>query len=122
VRKPREQDTVAAILQLLHAHRIPAWRMNTGAMKVGTRFLRFGVTGMSDIIGVMPVTLDCTYDASGRTLTRTSFRGSFLAIEVKSATGKTTPAQDDFLARVNAAGGKGFVARSVGDVQKELGL
>lgn len=104
VRKPKEGDTVKAILQFLHAHRIPAWRMNTGAMKIGGRFLRFGAVGMADIIAIAPGI------------------GMFTAIEVKQNTGRVTPAQQAFLNQVNAAGGKAFVARSVADVQRELGL
>ena len=117
MRKHTEGDTVRAILDLLHAHRIPAWRVNTGATKIGGRFLRFGVVGMADIIGIQP-----------RVFTRISGPnvpedfGRFLAIEVKSGIGKLTPAQQGFLAQVNAAGGKAFCARSVDDVRRELGL
>lgn len=44
-----------AILQLLAAHGIPAWRMNSGAYKSesGT-FIRYGNKGMADIIAIMP--------------------------------------------------------------------
>ena len=112
MRKPREQDTVAAILQLLHAHRIPAWRINTGATKIGGRFIRFGAVGMSDIIGIRWTT-DGVHQYG-------PMIGQFLAIEVKSAKGIVTPAQQGFLAQVAAAGGKAFVARSVDDVAREL--
>src|SRR3990167_1003349 len=115
MRKPREQDTVAAILQLLHAHRIPAWRINTGATTIGGRFIRFGTVGMSDIVGIVP-----------RVVTRLSGAGvpddggRFLAIEVKRAQGLVTPAQQRFLDQVTAAGGTAFVARSVDDVARAL--
>lgn len=59
--------------------------------------------GVSDIIG----------------LTR---QGRFFAIEVKAPKGKLSPAQDEFLFRVNASGGIGIVARSVEDVIAALGL
>lgn len=98
-----EQATVKAILQLLHLNRIPSWRINTGGAKIGDRFVRFGMVGMSDIVGILP---------SGR----------FLAIEVKSATGKVTRPQQAFLDTVNAHGGYGFVARSVEYVRLALGL
>ena len=122
MRKPREQETVRAILQLLHAHRIPAWRVTTGATKIGERFIRFGVVGMADIIGIQPwpqVITDCGHPLAS------SFAptiGRFLAIEVKSAKGTVTLAQQAFLAQVNAAGGKAFVARTVNDVARELGF
>ena len=120
MRKPREQDTVIAILQLLHAHRIPAWRINTGATKIGGRFIRFGAVGMADIIGIVNkrVSLYGSQDGSENC----EIPGQFLAIEVKSAKGIVTPTQQSFLDQVNAAGGKGFVARSVDDVARELGF
>jgi len=37
----------------------------------------------------------------------------FVAIEVKSETGRTTPQQDQFLSQIQAVGGCGGVARSV---------
>ena len=103
MRKPKEGDTVRAILDFLALHGIPAGRMNTGAMKIGSRFIRFGWVGMSDIIGIIPST------------------GQFLAIEVKSPTGKPTLAQLDFLGTINESQGIGFVARSVADVIEVLG-
>lgn len=106
-----EQDTVRAILQLLALHKIPSWRINTGATKIDKRFIRFGAVGMSDIIGIWPADDDWVGP-----------HGGFLAIEVKSKTGVVTPAQHAFLDQVNAAGGKGFVARSLDDVKRELGL
>jgi hypothetical protein len=88
--------------------RVVAWRTNVGAVSTSykgrSRFVRFGFPGLSDVIGLMP--------GSGR----------LFACEVKSATGKVTPAQQDFLAQVTTAGGKAFVARSVADVQRALGL
>ena len=46
--------------------------------------------------------------------------GAFVAIEIKSATGQTTPAQDAYLVRVRRAGGLGIVARSADDVRVAL--
>lgn len=127
MRRPRETDTVKAILQFLALHKIPAWRVNTGAFRAEykgeTRFHRFGAVGMADIVGVWPLCAnrDCRSRMNVCRITE-HCHGLFLAIEVKSATGKVSPAQAAFLDTVNAAGGKGFVARSVADVQKELGL
>jgi len=123
MKKPREQDTVNAILQFLHAHRIPAWRVNSGAFRATykgtTRFHRFGAVGMADIIGILPRHAMLRF----RPLpVRQMEEGVFLAIEVKSATGRVMPAQGRFLDQVNAAGGKAFMARSVDDVAKALGL
>lgn len=126
MKKPTEQDTVRAILQFLALHRIPAWRINTGAVKIERRFLRFGSVGMSDIIGILPqssVTALRIMRADSYTIRDGIVTmGRFLAIEVKSATGTVTPAQQAFLDQVTTAGGKAFLARSVADVQRELGL
>ena len=93
-----------AILQYLAATGVVAWRMNTGAVSATyqgkPRFVRFGVKGMSDIIGLIP--------PSGR----------LLAVEVKRPEGKPTPEQTQFLAAVVRAGGIAFLARSVKDVQE----
>ena len=116
MKKPREQDTVAAILTLLRAHRIPAWRMNTGAFvaehKGVRRFHRFGAKGMADILGVLRQS--CTPPPAPT--------GRFLAIEVKQRGRKPTPEQQRFLDEVAMAGGLAFVAYSVADVQQMLGL
>lgn len=58
------------------------------------RFLPAGLCkGSADLIGLAP-------------------GGRFLAVEVKTARGRTSPEQDKFLLAVNRAGGIGFVARS----------
>lgn len=77
------------------------WRQNTGAYKDKTgRVIRYGLcVGSSDIIGITP-------------------SGKFLAVEVKSAKGRTSKAQDNFLATVRRSGGRAGVARSVDDAMK----
>ncbi len=102
-----EQATVRAILQYLGARQILAWRMNVGAAVTGAefnaspRFVRFGVKGMADIIGIMP-------------------GGRFLAIEVKSRGGRPTVYQQAWLEQVARAGGLAFVARSVQEAAARL--
>lgn len=49
------------------------------------------------------------------------YKGRFVAIEVKTRTGKASPAQEQFLERVRKAGGIAFVARSVDDAIDALG-
>lgn len=115
----REGDTVKAILQFLALHHIPAWRMSVGATKIGGRFLRFGVVGMSDIIGIIPKV--CGH-AGMKPSECDKGVGQWLAVEVKSATGTVTLAQQAFLDQVNAVGGKAFMARDVSTVARELGL
>ena len=61
----------------------------------------FFMRGVSDCLGLLP---------SGR----------FLAIEIKSSVGITSPHQKAFIKSVNDSGGIAFMARSVEDVIKGL--
>lgn len=88
------------ILLALGAH--PAcrvFRLNTGALpdRATGRIVRFGVVGGADIIGLLR--------PSGR----------FLAIEVKSATGRQSEQQRRFQAMVESCGGLYVLARCVED-------
>ena len=92
------------VLKALRASPLVAWaeRQNSGAAKVGNRFIRFGWPGCPDILGQLR-------------------DGRFLGCEVKAAKGKLRPEQSLFLARINQAGGLGFVARNCRDVFNALG-
>lgn len=97
---------VNACLEYLHLRGIFSWRNNSGAATIkgsrgSDRFIRFGKVGSSDIIGVMP-------------------DGRFLAIECKTARGKLSTPQEDFLSSVLKRGGVAFVARSVEDVKEKI--
>ena len=48
--------------------------------------------------------------------------GKFIAIEVKRPGGKATPIQSQYIEEIKRAGGIAFVAHSVDEVVKELGL
>lgn len=102
-----ETDLVRAILKYLHVVGILAWRQNTGAVSFQdagrSRFVRFGVPGISDILGVLP-------------------DGRFLAIEVKMARRRATYKQKDFMDSITDQGGLAFVATSIEDVQEKLKL
>lgn len=102
-----ETDLVRAILKYLHVVGILAWRQNTGAASFQdagrSRFVRFGVPGISDILGVLP-------------------DGRFLAIEVKMPGRKVTWKQCDFINAITDNGGLAFVATSIEDVQEKLKL
>jgi hypothetical protein len=100
-----EREVVAAVLSWLRwcPHVAMAWRQNTGAVRFRAdngqdRFVRFGMAGVSDIIG---------WTNGGR----------FIAIECKSATGRLRPEQAGFLDALNRSGGIGILARSVNDVE-----
>jgi hypothetical protein len=89
-----EAAALPEVIKALGAHPAVAWceRMNSGAFKVGQRFVRFGRPGCSDILGQMR-------------------DDRLLAVECKSAKGRLRPEQAIFLERVRGAGGLGFLAR-----------
>jgi len=112
-RKPSGQPTEAQILKAVmallkhHPKVAQCWRQNSGTFQErnrdgSTRYIRANTQrGMSDIMGVLK---------DGRTL----------AIEVKSATGRMRPGQEEFLATIRQAGGVAGVCRSVEDAQALL--
>lgn len=71
-----------------------AWRNDTGALPgPGGRLIRYGLCrGSADIIAIAP-------------------DGVFVAIEVKTAKGRTSPDQERFLAVIRSKGGRSGVAR-----------
>ena len=67
------------------------------------RFVRFGLTkGASDLLGVLAPD------------------GRIVAIELKSARGRTTPEQDAFLAGIRAFGGFACVVRSADEARAAI--
>lgn len=98
-----EAAALLEVLKALKAHPAVVWceRMNSGAAKVGGRFIRFGFTGCPDVLGQLR-------------------DGRLLGVEVKSPTGKLRPEQSVFLERIRDAGGVAFVARDLRDVMREL--
>lgn len=99
----KETQIVKAILDYLKWTKILAWRSNNIGTysKAREQYIFHGLKGVSDILGVLD-------------------GGKFLAIEVKTDKGKLSEYQKEFLDKVNKLGGKGFVARSIEDVVKEL--
>lgn len=99
-----EADVLRAVLAFLTAKGLFTWRNNNVAVfdPYKNSYRAFiGMRGVSDILGVLP-------------------DGRFLAIECKSASGKTTREQDVFLNAVNSRGGIAFVARGMEDVKEHL--
>lgn len=99
-----EAAALCEVLKALRAHPAVSWceRMNTGAARVGGRFIRFGFTGCPDVLGQLR-------------------DGRLLGVEVKGPKGRLRPEQTLFLARINQDGGLGFVARNCRDVFAALG-
>lgn len=95
------------ILHYLYKKKIFAWKnQSTGVFDPVKRIYRksnnaFHIKGTSDILGILP-------------------DGRFLAIEVKSATGRLSEEQKFFIFQINANGGKAFMARTIQDVETEL--
>ncbi|MBC7787415.1 MAG: VRR-NUC domain-containing protein [Methylophilaceae bacterium] len=103
--KPLEADSLREVMRALKSHHLVAWceRQNTGVAKVGGRFIKFGWTGCSDILGQLK-------------------DGRLLAVEVKKPKGgKLTDEQVFFLELVRKHGGVSFVATSLLDVFNNLG-
>jgi hypothetical protein len=107
--QPTEAQILKAVMALLKRHPKVAqcWRQNSGTFQErnrdgSVRYIRANTAkGMSDIMGILK---------DGRTL----------AIEVKSATGRMRPGQEEFLATIRQAGGVAGVCRSVEEAQALL--
>lgn len=83
------------------------------------RFTRFGLcVGSSDIIGI--VGLERIEPIDTMHARRLPPRGIFLALEVKTQTGRIRPEQQQFLDLVNRRGGVGRVVRSVDDARAAI--
>jgi len=91
----KEATIQARILMALSEAGCLVWRQDTGAYRAPSGALvRYGLcVGSSDIIGLAP-------------------DGTFLAVEVKTDTGRSTDAQKRFIAAVQAKGGRAGIARS----------
>lgn len=102
-----ESAVVAACRQTLAAWRIWHYRNNTGGMKGSHKgkgwFVRFGVPGAADIIGIL----------SG---------GRFLAVECKAGKGRQSPEQEMFQRAVEEAGGVYWLVWSADELNERLEL
>jgi len=100
--KEKESDILRAVLQYL-SFRPGFWfRSNTGAVvaehRGKKRLIRFGIKGAADIFGILPPA------------------GRFVALEIKSKTGRQSPEQKSFQEEVEKAGGWYLLARGVSDL------
>jgi hypothetical protein len=91
----KESDIQRLIMLALSEAGCLIWRNNTGVLKNAAGIpIKFGLcVGSSDLIGIAP-------------------GGRFLAVEIKTPTGKPTPEQTRFLEAVRARGGIAGIARS----------
>lgn len=105
-----EGQVLRSILDYLAVKRVMAFRMNTGAVKIDKRFMRFGTPGMADILAFYKID-ECT------------MCGSIILplwIECKAGKGKQSEAQKSFQEMVEAEGHTYLLARSIGDVERFL--
>jgi hypothetical protein len=102
LKAPKERDTQRAVIAYLKLAGVIPLRVNSGATKVGNRFIRFNSEpGCSDIIACLP-------------------DGRFAAIEVKRPGKKPTIEQLSFLQAVEKGNGLAWVVQSVEDVRNKL--
>ncbi len=97
-----EAEVLNQCTAYLTARGIYHWRQNTGAFKVENRFIRTGMKGVSDILGVLPT-------------------GQLLAIEVKREKGgKLSAAQKEFIDAINSRNGCAIVVHSLTELIERL--
>ena len=88
-----ESQVLEDCLRYLQVRGIYHWRNNVGAVRLGPgRFMRFGLKGSSDILGILP-------------------NGRFLAVECKAQSGRLSGEQGEFLEAVEKLGGLAVVCR-----------
>lgn len=97
-----ESVLLSEVLLWLSCHRVFHWRNNTGAMKIGKRFVRFGVAGLPDVLAVL--------GPSGR----------IIGIECKSGRGRLTVEQQAVRDNLTEAGGVYLVVRNLQDLETGL--
>lgn len=95
-----ESEVLKQCLEYLRMRGIFAFRNNSGAVKMGKNFVRFGLPGSSDILGILP-------------------NGQFLAVECKKENGgKLSDKQVEFLSRIKQNGGVAVCVHSVNELEK----
>lgn len=99
-----EAAALVEVLKALESHPSVAWvkRMNSGAVRMGKRFVRFGWPGCPDVLGQLR-------------------DGRLIGVEVNAPKGTLRPEQAIFLEKIRQAGGVAFLARNCRDVFRELG-
>lgn len=99
----KESQIQKAILQYLQIKGVFCFvNKTTGTFDPVRKSFRANTThkGVSDILGI--------------------YQGRFLAVEVKSKTGRPTPEQTKFIEDVNNEGGIAFIARGIEDIERML--
>lgn len=118
---PTEAETQKAILQLLAAYGVYAFRLNTAAIRTDGRFFRAHSlgAGAADIFA-LPIIHTAYWKGSPCGHELTIGQPQPLWIEVKSPTGKQSQEQASFQREVESRGCYYLLARSVEDVMRWL--
>jgi Holliday junction resolvase len=99
--REKESDVQRAILDYLELRGIFHYRNNSGGFRDAKQhFYQFGAVGSPDIVAVM--------------------NGRYVGIEVKGTSGKQSDHQKEFQQKLEAAGGKYILARSLDDVIRAM--
>ena len=114
----KESWVQTAIMEYLSAKHILAFRMNTGAMKMDKRFVRFGVPGMADILAFPVQSFSYEIEVSSRKRTMSYTVPTW--IECKATKGVQSDLQKSFQKHVEEHGHRYVVARSIEDVENFL--
>lgn len=112
-RRPRvEQDELPLVLRYMELRQIRAFRVNSGMVRVGSRFIRLAPAGTPDVLGF------------------TRKGGLFVAGELKDPQDRDSAAsgrrgeqrrlQQAFLDDLNAAGGIGIMGNGLEDFVRQL--
>jgi hypothetical protein len=106
--KIAERDVLKACLDLLAVKKIWHRRMNTGAVKDGKRFFRFGSPGMADVLAI----------AQGKRLRGSTCYWKFapLWVECKAPGGKQSIAQEIFQEEVVREGHAYLLVKDVDEL------
>lgn len=95
--KRKEVDCTRDILAFLARMGCFVWRNNTGVLKSGSRFVRFGKKGSGDILGILP-------------------NGRFFSVEVKSNGEPVSDSQKEFKELVEGVNGCAIIVKSLEEV------
>jgi len=99
----KEGDVIKAVDEWLELHRIPHWRINSGALKDSRgQLVRFGAKGMSDFFAIGP-------------------KGKAIWIECKRPRGGVVSVpQQEFIDCINKHGGIGIFVSSIESLAIQL--
>ena len=116
----RHAALVRAAVNVLTLEGCWVWKHQVGALKIGDRFVKFGVAGQSDIIGSMPIRCPESRVLMSEgwlcpACSRTGLIPRAMAVECKVGEGRLSPDQESFLAEAARRGWWTFVCRDTID-------